>query len=395
MSNLSHNKTRVKTSAIYPFIFVPVLFYPPLLFTPLILPSFRIGSFALLVCYLFWVAKHLCEKDSIILFLLSLFTASILTTNFGDVVQLNTAGNMLLTLVFAYALSRAAELNDNIKKRLVGLYIKFFTLVPICSLLSVIFFLIFGTLDIYNLPVIEGYNYLNTPFGVMLDKDIFGFHVYRSQFFFIEPVYLALFCTVNIFVIAPNIKSKSRFFLVMNVIGGLLTFSYLFYILSAVFFVIKKETVSYRLVLRLFLIACAALIVPEVAFFADSSMTARTMNLDLFVDAMDQSNVFQLSFGHGFPAQAQVDAHYYDAGILTSIYEIGIVNVVALSYFLFILSNKNIQIFLFYFAAMMVFEPLKLPLFWVLVVVSTVLLQDKSVVKDREVIFRRSILKSF
>ena len=378
MSALIYKHSRVKITLSDVFIFIPVLMYPPLLFVNEISPLLRIGSFVLLTLYLLFAIKQFSKINLTIFSIFFVFCISTLIINSEELTQLKTAGNMILTVVFGYALSRAVAQNSGLKEKLVKLYLIFFTLVPIGSLISLIFFLIFGTSNIYNIQDYEGYLYLHTPFGVMLDRDIFGFHVYRCFSFFIEPVYLGFFCAVNVFLIAPNITKGKSIFFISNLIGGFLTFSFLFYVLGALLFLIKRIVWSPSIVLRLFLIVCAVWGVLALDFFADSSLGARLDVVQMFIDDVNQANFFQFMFGQGFPSSLETDSHHYNAGLLTSVFEVGIVNVVGLSYLVFVLCKREIHIFLCYLVASMVIEPLKFPIFWVLLVVLTVLLQEKN-----------------
>lgn len=378
MSAAINKFSRVKITLLDVLTFIPVLMYPPLLFVNEISPLVRIGSFVLLTIYLLLAKKQFSKVNLTIFFIFFVFCISTFIVNSQELTQFKTAGNMILTVIFGYALSRAVAQNNKIKEKLVELYLGFFTLVPIGAFVSLVFFLIFGSNNIYRFQDYEGYLYLHTPFGVMLDRDIFGFHVYRSFSFFIEPVYLGFFCAVNVFLIAPSIAKGRSLFFISNLIGGFLTFSFLFYVLGALLFIVRKIAWSPAIILRLILMACAVWGVLALDFFADSSLGARLNVVQVFIDDMSEANIFQFMFGQGFPSSLETDSHHYNSGLLTSIYEVGIVNVAGLSYLLFVMCKRNVNIFLCYLVASMVIEPLKFPIFWVMLIVLTVLLQKKN-----------------
>lgn len=378
MSAITSKPSRVRITFVDVVTFIPVLLYPPLLFVNEISPLVRIGSFVLLTLYLLLAIKQFSKVNKTTFPIFLVFCISTLILNFEELTQLKTAGNMILTVIFGYALSRAVARNNGLKEKLVKLYLIFFTLVPIGALMSLIFFLIFGTSNIYHIQEYEGYLYLHTPFGVMLDRDIFGFHVYRCFSFFIEPVYLGLFCAVNVFLIAPNMTKGKSVFFVSNLIGGFLTFSFLFYVLGGVLYFVKRVAGPSSILFRFILMVGAAWGVLALEFFADSSLGVRFNVVQMFMDDMAQANFFQFMFGQGFPSSLETDSHHYNAGILTSIFEIGIVNVVGLSYLVFVLCKREMHIFICYLVASMVIEPLKFPIFWVLLVVLTVLLQKNN-----------------
>lgn len=368
-----------------PLIFIPVLFYPPVMFTGQISPSIRISLFALLVMYLFLATRYVSKKDIQVFFLVLVLSVSNLIINFASLDSLRTAGSTLLTLVFAWALSRSANSNKRIKGNLVRFYIGLFILIPICSLLSVIFLFVFGELNLFNINAGGHDTYLFTPFGAVLTKDFSGIvMVYRSFSFFDEPVYLASFCAANIFLVAPCLKERSNIFLIANVIGGILTFSYLFFVLSFLLFFSKKiPAFSFKSGLYLLLLAGLIMISSQVDLFSSSSLGERIDRINLFFAAMEDTNLFQVVFGRGFVQETGFDRGF-SAGLFTTIYEMGILGLVAILFFVNVLSNKKRYIFLLFFVSLLVFEPIKLPLFWMLVVVLSVLSPDRNTYSQKE-----------
>lgn len=366
-----------------PLIFMPVLLYPPVMFTGQISPSIRISLFTLLVMYLFLATKYISKKDMQVFFLVLILLVSNLIVNFASPDSLRTAGSTLLTLAFAWALSRSANSNKQIKENLVRFYTNLFTLIPICSILSVIFLFVFGELNLFNIDAGGHETYLFTPFGAILTKDFFGIAVvYRSFSFFDEPVYLASFCAANIFLVAPCLKERSNIFLIANVIGGILTFSYLFFVLSFLLFFSKKiPTLTFKSGLYLLLLVGSIIFLSQVDLFLSSSFSDRIDRINLFFAAMEDANLFQVVFGRGFMQDTGFDRGF-SAGLFTTIYEMGILGLVAILFFVNVLSNKKRYIFLLFFVSLLVFEPIKLPLFWMLVVVLSVLLPAKNQFKQ-------------
>lgn len=369
-----------------PLIFIPVLLYPPVMFTGQISPLLRISLFTLLIAYLFLATKSVSKKDMQVFFLVLVLSVSYLIINFANLDGLRTAGSTLLTLAFAFALSRSANSNKRIKENLVKFYTNLFILIPICSILSVIFLFIFGELNLFNIDAGGHETYLFTPFGAILTKDFSGIAVvYRSFSFFDEPVYLASFCAANIFLVAPCLKERSKKFLIANVIGGILTFSYLFFVLSFLLFFIKKiPAFSFKSGLYLLLLAGSIMILSQVDLFSSSSLGDRIDRINLFFAAMEDANLFQVVFGRGFVQDTGFDRGF-SAGLFTTIYEMGILGLVAILFFVYVLSNRKRYIFLLFFVSLLVFEPIKLPLFWMLVVVLSVLLPAKHKFKQSHV----------
>lgn len=376
-SNAMYKNSFVATPAMSDFakaliIFIPALLYPPIMFTDKISGALRIGLFILLIAYFFLASKRVSKNDVMIFLLLLLFSASLVPVNIDNLDGLRTSGSTMLTLVFAWAMSRAVKENVRYKNLLINFYINFFKVVPICSLLSVIFLVTAGELDIFNL-YLEGSAYLFTPFGAVFAKDFLGVNIYRSFSFFHEPVYLALFYAANIFLIAPSLKEKSKIFLIVNVLGGVLTFSYLFFILSLILIFSKKiATHSIKEYSLLLLMAAGFMIlVSQIDLFSSSSLSDRWERADFFFNAMEDANIFQLMFGHGFAVETGFGKGF-SAGLFVMIYETGIVNLIVIFIFVLKILSKKFYTLLVLCAALLVFEATKLPLFWILVIVLTV-----------------------
>lgn len=355
-------------------IFIPIIFYPPLFLMDRISVPLRIILLVLLTVYLFLATKRYIKTDLFICTLFAILVASLVIVNFNDSEGMRTVGSFMLTLFFAYALSRAAAKNGHIKGNLIKTYTTFFTIVPIFAFFSIIYYLILGELNLF------GFNFEEsamkcTPFGFLLRKSLLGIGVYRSFFFFIEPVYLAFFYAANIFLVAPYLKGKSNLFLFTNILGGLLTFSYLFIILSIILFVSKDWMLNRRNAFRVILILVLIVILPVANFFSVSSSGDRIYRMNLFLYSMSEANISQVLFGQGFATQTGADQGF-SAGILTSIFEIGIINLFVIVLFVLVMSNQNRNVFILFLVPMLVFEPIKLPLFWVLLVVLTVLLPN-------------------
>lgn len=353
-------------------IFIPVLLYPPILFTDKIPGSLRIGLFVLLIMYSILATKRVSKKDVIIFLLLIILSASLIAVNFNNLDGLRTAGSTMLTLVFAWVMNRAVKGNVRYEDLLISFYINLFKVVPICSLLSVIFLVTIGEWNLFDVYS-EGHDYWFTPFGAVFAKDFLGVSVYRSFSFFHEPVYLALFYSVNVFLIAPSLKEKSKIFFIANVVGGILTFSYLFFILSIILIFSKKiAALSIKEYGFLLFMAVSLIIVAsQVDLFSSSSVGDRWERANFFFTAMEDASVFQLMFGHGFALETGFDRGF-SAGLFTTIYEVGIVNLVVIFIFVNMMQSKKFYIFLVLCTALLVFEPTKLPLFWILVIVLTV-----------------------
>lgn len=362
-------------------IFVPILFYPPLVFVTIISRPMRVGLFALLTAYLLSISKRFEIKDFSILILMGGVLSISLIANLGNFSGLVTSGSLMLTLVFAYALGRATDSNNYIKEKLINFYINFFILVASSSLISIVFLMTIGEMDVFNVNFGEresGYFY--TPFGVLQYKQILGFDFYRSMFFFREPAFISLFYAANIVLVAPNINEKQKFFLVCNIVGGCLTFSYFFIVLSALLLMAKYISISFKSGI-IFVLMLSLLSLFATDFFSSSSLDNRIYRLELFLWVMETVEFTKIMFGSGFITEPVGDQSFA-AGIAQLIYEIGVVGSIGVILFTYLTSSlKNKYVIILFSTSMFVFEPIKMPLFWMLLAVLSILLNDKSKIK--------------
>jgi hypothetical protein len=368
------NSVNNKLNIVSELIFIPILVYPPLVFVLTISRPLRVVLFILLTSYLLSISKRFEAKDFIILILLGGVFLISLISNFGNLSGLFTSGSLILTLVFAYALERVADSNNNIKVKLINFYIKFSIMAALGSLISTIFLMTYGEMNVFNIDL--GAGYLYTPFGILQYKQIFGIDFFRSMFFFREPAFIGLFYAANIFLVAPNIKEKSKFFLVCNIVGGILTFSYFFVILSTLLFMARYINYSFKTgFILLLLISVLSFFAFD--FLASSSLQNRIYRLELFFVVMEWAEFSQIMFGSGFLTEPVLDQNFA-AGLAQIIYEIGIVGSIGIIFFTYLTLNlQNKYIFILFFSSMMVFEPIKMPLFWTLLAVLSVLMCDK------------------
>lgn len=361
-------------------IFLPVLFYPPMLFIQKIWAPLRISLFVVLTIYLLASIKKLTRKDIVFAVILGCMFTSFVFVNLEIWSDLVTACSVTLTLLFAYALSRAVETNPGIKDGLITFYANFFKLVPICSLLSVVYLHYIGEYNLFNIDS-GGQQFFHTPFGTILEKGILGISTYRSSFYFYEPVYLGLFYAANIFLVAPKLKEKSNIFYLLNIAGGVLTFSYFFFGLSAILYLVSTRMLDAKYLNRKILLIFAIITAILLGVLSSSSMSDRLYRIDIFFSAIERMSLLDWMFGRGFSGGYDFEKSI-SAGFFIAIYENGIVTLTLLMLFTALLTNRNKNIFVLFCCAMLVFEPTKLPLFWILIVVLVALFQERRPIKQ-------------
>lgn len=357
-------------------MFLPILFYSPFFFTAAVYPPLRIGYFLLLSSYLFFSSTRYSKNDALVFCALLLLSILMVSGNSSGTLGLTSIGNYLLTIFFGWGLYRYLASSARRAAILIGLYVKFFFLVSICSLLSVLYLPTLGELDLFGIKS-DIYAHLVTPFGVIFTKD-FGFiDVYRSFFYFVEPVYVGIFYAANIVLVAPYLKDKARFFIVANMVGGFLTYSYNFYIVLLTLYMVKKIKSLFALIAMLIFLFFVIYLIQITDIVKYSSSDDRLERFDLFFMAMDAANTAQSLFGHGVIADTG-NAKSFNSGLTVSIFEFGYIGTVLQMIILFALRPSFIILVLFIFTATVV-DPLKMPLFWFLIIITSHTLRDEMI----------------
>lgn len=180
--------------------FLVILAYPPLVLTEKIPDTLRITFFLLLVLYLFSKTKILLYRHVINFSILTIFIGvNLFRINFENQSDVANAGSLFLTLAFAVALDQAS-FNNKVSTSLAKFYISLFTLIPILMVFSLVWYFIFGELNLFKLFIGEvgSHEFLYTPFGALIPK-FTGSEILRSSNFFHEPVLLAFFWELILF----------------------------------------------------------------------------------------------------------------------------------------------------------------------------------------------------
>ena len=358
-------------------IFWPIIAYTPFFFEGWVHPYLRIGCFSLLSLYLFFSYTRYSKDDASVLCLLILLATLLVLGDSSGMQGLIKSGNYCLTILFGWGLSRHLKLSRDRLPILLGLYVQFFYLISIFSLLSLIYFLTLGEFDLFGFKS-DVAAHLVTPFGVLFKRPVGDFAVYRSFFYFVEGAHLALFYAVNIIVVAPLLKDKTVSFKRVNLLGGILTMSMTFYVVLFVLYGSKKiSSISGAIAIFVGTILFMYLIqIFDVASF--SSADDRTERFILFFILMAEANVTQLLFGHGVSFFETLGfAKTFNSGFTLSIYETGFVGLAMQMIILFRLSPYFI-LFIFYLLASNVLDPIHMPLFWFFIIITSQALKNES-----------------
>ena len=355
-------------------IFWPVIAYAPFFFTQWVNPALRIGCFLLLSIYLFFSSKRYSKKDVFLFCLLLMLSVLLVSSNTLGQQGLFSIGNYCLTLFFGWGLYRCLTLSRARIPILLGLYVKFFYLIAICSLLSLIYLLTIGELDLFGFKHHKN-TQLVTPFGVHFKRQVGPVMVYRSFFYFVEAAHLGIFYAANIIIVAPLLKHKAASFKKINFLGGLLSMSMTFYVVLLVLYGWKKVNSIFSFIAVLLGAVLLVSVGQIIDVVSNSSSDDRIERFLIFFIVMADANISQFLFGHGVFFKTGFEKAF-NSGFTLSIYETGIIGTALQMIILYILSKSFILIIFFMLAAAVV-DPIHMPLFLFFMVITAHLLKNE------------------
>lgn len=371
----------VKDYFIAGIIFLPIFFYPPFVMTEIINEYLRIGFFLLVLTFLIFSSKRVSRQDVYFFILITMFGISMVIGNFSDIQGLRSSCNQLLLILFGFGLNRYLRYQHSQKITFIKLYIVMFTVIPVCALLAIICLRYLGEFNPFSLSS-ESYNYFFTPFGLLLDSHV-PLEFPASFFFFTEPIYLAVIYVANIFFIAPFLNRYGKLlFILVNLLGGFLTNSYTFFILLPVIWALTHSKSFIKGVVAVSVVSICAILILKLDLLHGSSLSERQERMNGFFEFLGSSDYLELFFGYGF----NKDTGFYksfSAGILIAVFEIGVFNIAVITLIIFLLINNSASILLLFVFALLLFEPQKMPLFWMLMIISGYLLRRDSVMLGR------------
>ena len=354
-------------------MFLPIIFYSPFFFSLSVYPPLRIGTFFLLSIYLFFSTKRYSKSDAAVFGVLMTLTILMVLSNSSGQLGLITIGNYSLNIFFGWGLYRYLATNRRRQEIVLGLYVRFFFFVCICSILSEIYLVLLGEFDLFGIKS-DVYSHLVTPFGVLFVKDFGSINVYRSFFYFNEPVFVGLFYAANIIIIAPLLNDKASFFVRTNLLGGLISMSMTFYVVLFALYMTKKFKSFLNIIGVLIVTFCISFFIQKMNIAEYSSSDDRIDRFNLFFNAMDVANTAQLWFGHGVLFDTGFDKAF-NSGFTLSIYETGLIGAALQIILLFKLSPSFITFIFFMFAATVV-DPIHMPLFWFSIIIASLKLKE-------------------
>ena len=366
-------------------IFSIVLFYPPFIFYQFINESVRIIFFAIILIILF-IYQSVSNYNKNIFFkilflwfcLFGYFISSLLTNSFQGV---KTSIGYSIILMFALLIFSIVQSKIKVQffKYMFNIYVLFFFILPIFCICNFLINLLTPTFNFLT-PFFSDsvYSYNASFFGLTIPKYIFGINISRHFFFFIEPVYLSFFYLINVFVISNFIPKHSRFFKKLNIIGGLLTASFFFFI---GFIIIKflKMSFLYKRISILGMILLSIIFKDSIStFLSNSSFDDRFLRIDIGIEIIKNYNIEKLFFGtgylfdHGFSKGVS-------SGLLTSFIEGGLVGLFTPLIFVLFICQGNKVLIAIVLMSLILFEPFKFPFFWFAIILLGNLPKDNNI----------------
>jgi hypothetical protein len=360
------------------------LLFPPLTFYQLINDTFRIVIFAIILISLFSIQlsraylKNKMPKIASLWLFLPLYISASLYVN-G---QQGFRSALGYSMILLFALSIFSIINSQSYKEFTDHFLKLYTglffIIPVFCIINVFINVFIPSLNIFSAYFSDkDYQYLGSPFGLVLVKPIMGITIYRSFFFFIEPVYLSLFYLINVFVIKNHVKRFNRSFTMLNIVGGIVTFSYLFfvgYIILKIFKLPNLKKVVSLIVFGLIIFVFQDAILTN--FMDSSSSDDRLFRIQGALGFLEKADITKILFGLGFLYDIGLDRGI-SAGLLSTVIENGILGLAFLLFVIILFAQKNLTIIIVIFLGLFTIEPFKLPLFWIAIILAGQLSQKR------------------
>ena len=364
--NLSKNISILAT-----FIFFIILFYPPLAFQVILNDNLRIILFSFSLFFLTltnfkYKSQNNILINNIILIISLIFLISSIISNKANTI--NTALGYSSILIFSTLLFRIKSkiISKIFFNKITTLYIKFFIIVSVFSI-SNFFLNLFTTSLNFSSSIfsIYAYDYNVSIFGFIIYKYILGIRISRSFFFFIEPVYLAFFYLVNIFIISKYIKNK--YFKIFNIVAGFATSSF-FFIFGYLILIFLKFKNIYKIIIGIFIFILLLIYKFEIIqFFDSSSLSDRQERLQIGYELIQNIGIKTILFGNGYLFEYDSNKGVGSA-MITLLLEGGVIALISTLSLIYFYCRKEKYLLILVFFSLILFEPNKYPLFWLTIV---------------------------
>ncbi|MDB4291345.1 hypothetical protein N9922_03940 [Cyclobacteriaceae bacterium] len=356
-------------------LFVVLMLYPPLMFGVFISDKLRIFLFIIALFFLIVYCLDDFKMDKkilklLILFIMYLGAVLVNTPNEGFWTAINFSAVILFSIIFFSVLNNDKYLK--FRSTILKLYVLFFVVTGICIALN---FLINMVSAGFSQPfALSGYDVKMSIFGLNATKNILGFNFHKNWFYFIEPSYIAFFCLINIFFIEDKVTEKSRLFFSANLLGGILSGSFLFYLggillwMSHLFLTRKKGTSIILLLLIPFTLQ-GLLYLSSASSYSD-----RLYRIILGADLIGKMSLSQFFFGYGNIIDLE---RGISAGVFSSFVEGGIFGLMVPLVLATIYCKGEKGLILLLIMGLFVLELFQWPLFWGSIILAGSLSKNK------------------
>jgi hypothetical protein len=353
-----------------------VLIYPPFVFFQFVNEIARIIFFSTILIALFIyqitcsIKRNRISKILVLWGCLIVYFISSIIVNGKEGARTSTGYAFILAFAIILFSIFQSEKKNNFFKYIFNMYKILFLIIPIFCLSNFLLNLISPSVNILT-PYFSNftYNYLASPFGLSIPKSILGINFSRNFFFFIEPVYISLFYLINVFIIGKHIPKNSRLFINLNILGGLLTASYFFFLGYLILLFINMSFLKKVLIILISFFSSFFFYNTILNFFSESSSEERLSRLQIGIEIIKNYDLEKLFFGIGYLFDHETSKGV-SSGLFTSFIEGGIIGLLIPLLFAILLCQRNKQLILIVCLSLILFEPYKMPFFWYVIILA-------------------------
>jgi hypothetical protein len=368
------------------FLLIICLIYSPFIFFAFINETIRLSAFVLLLILLaiklfFQKIKtsKIIKNIILLVFLITYCTASIFI-NYNTEGLRSSIGYSLI-LILSYLVFLNISSNFKFYEYISKNYIRLFNFIAISIIINFIINILTGSFNFLTpyFPNSFSYDYSASIFGLSIRKSLLGVNISRNFWFFIEPVYAAPFFLINIFIIGPCIKLKNRYFIVLNTIIGILSFSYLFFAGYLILFLLKNKPYILAILfsIMVFLLLYSNLDYEGTSLVSSSSGSDRLLRLNLAFEVLSKFSIQKLFFGSGYIFSQALEMGV-SAGIFSSFIEGGIIGMIIPLIFILVYTKFNKLLFCIALLSLLTIEPYKMPFLLLAFIIAGKLISIKS-----------------
>ncbi len=345
----------------------------PFIFADFVSSNFRTSVFFVSTFILAISTKRFTTEHTILIGVVSIWVIVTLIWEEGDYFYEKLHQTITVSSIYCWSifLYRALEFSSSSRALLIRYY-KFLTEgLAIFSLLSLAYYLLLGSY-FFSLTIEGNYDYILTPFGVMLTKNFFGMEVFRVFNYFSEPVYASVLFVGSFFIVQEK-KGKYNTYRIITLFAGILLFSFAFYLLFFYFYFATRGKKNH-IGISILVISVIVILVQGTEFMNASSMSERAMLLQTFLNEVTTWDGYQWMFGTSNLAEQDI---HFSAGILQIIWDYGFIGLMLYSYIIYLISFKNPLLIGAMFIASLIINPYICPIYYFMIAIFGVILKSK------------------